>query len=102
VPLDRIRELEQWIHGDCQPDMTFLFDVPTDVSRARLDAALRKGRALDRFEREAGAFFGRVRDAYLQRAAAEPARFRIIDSTRPLAQVSAELDRHLVALGLDA
>jgi len=102
VPLDRIRELEQWIHGDCQPDMTFLFDVPTDVSRARLDAALRKGRALDRFEREAGAFFGRVRDAYLQRAAAEPARFRIIDSTRPLAQVNAELDRHLVALGLDA
>ena len=101
VPLARIRELEQWIHGDCQPDVTFLFDVPTDVSRARLDAALLEGRVLDKFEREAGAFFGRVRDAYLQRAAAEPTRFRIIDSTRPLAEVSAELDRHLAALGLE-
>ena len=38
VPFARIRELEQWIHGDCQPDLTLLFDVPPAVSRARLDA----------------------------------------------------------------
>jgi dTMP kinase len=100
VPLARIRELEQWIHGDCQPDLTFLFDVPTGVSRARLDAARLDGRALDRFEREASAFFARVRAAYLERAAAEPRRFRIVDSTRPLAGVRAELDAHLTALGL--
>ena len=31
-------ELEEWIHGDCQPDLTLLFDVPTRVSRERLDA----------------------------------------------------------------
>ena len=43
VPLARIRELEQWIHGDCQPDLTFLFDVPTGVSRARLDRAQARG-----------------------------------------------------------
>jgi dTMP kinase len=98
--LARIRELEQWIHGDCQPDLTFLFDVPTGVSRARLDAARLDGRALDRFEREASAFFARVRAAYLERAAAEPRRFRIVDSTRPLAGVRAELDAHLTALGL--
>ncbi len=101
VPLARIRELEQWIHGDCQPDVTFLFDVPTGVSRARLDAALLEGRALDRFEREAGAFFARVRDAYLERAATDPGRFRIIDSTRPLAEVRTVLDAHLAALALE-
>jgi len=101
VPFARIRELEQWIHGDCQPDTTFLFDVPAGVSRARLDAAELSGRALDKFEREANAFFVRVRDAYLERAAAEPRRFRIIDSTRPLAVVRAELETHLTALGLD-
>jgi dTMP kinase len=102
VPRVRIRELEQWIHGDCQPDVTFLFDVPTGVSRARLDAAQREGRALDKFEREESAFFARVRDAYLERAATEPRRFRIVDSTRPLAMVRAELDTHLAALGLEA
>jgi dTMP kinase len=100
VPLARIRDLEQWVHGDCRPDATFLFDVPTGVSRARLNAALREGRALDKFEREESAFFARVRDAYLERAAAEPDRFRIVDSTRPMAVVRAELDRHLAALGL--
>jgi dTMP kinase len=102
VPLARIRELEQWIHGDCQPDVTFLFDVPTGVSRARLNAALREGRALDKFEREESVFFARVRDAYLERAAAESSRFRIVDSTRPLTVVRAELEVHLTALGLDA
>ena len=101
VPLARIRELEQWIHGDCQPDVTFLFDVPTGVSRARLNAALREGRALDKFEREESAFFARVREAYLERAAADSSRFRIVDSTQPLAAVRAELDVHLRTLGLD-
>ena len=100
VPLARIRELEQWMHGDCQPDLTLLFDVPTSVSRARLDAAQREGRALDKFEREAADFFTRVRDAYRARADAEPRRFRVIDSTRPLDVVRAELATHLATLGL--
>ena len=100
VPLARIGELEQWVHGDCRPDLTFLFDVPTEVSRARLDSAQRQGRDLDRFEREAGAFFARVREAYLARAAAEPKRFRIIDSTRTRDEVRADLETHLAAMGL--
>jgi dTMP kinase len=91
VPLERIRDLEQWVHGDCQPDLTFLFDVPAGVSRQRLDKAHAAGRTLDKFEREAGAFFERVRNAYLARAHADPRRFRIIDSTRPLETVRAEL-----------
>ncbi|MET0682603.1 MAG: dTMP kinase [Casimicrobiaceae bacterium] len=100
VPFARIRELERWVHEDPQPDVTFLFDVPTGVSRARLDSAELAGRALDKFEREASAFFTRVRDAYLERAAALPERFRIIDSTRPVEAVRAELAAHLKALGL--
>jgi len=98
VPVARIRELEQWIHGDCQPDLTLLFDVPPAVSRARLDQAGDAGRDLDKFECEAAAFFERVRDVYLARAAAEPRRFRIVDSTRPLAAVRAELETQLAAL----
>ena len=99
VPFARIGELERWIHGDCHPDLTFLFDVPPAISRARLEQAQVEGRDLDKFEREAGAFFERVRGAYLDRAAAEPHRFRIVDSTRPLATVRGELATHLTALG---
>ena len=94
----RIRELEQWIHGDCQPDLTLLFDVPTLVSRERLDRAQAEGRALDKFEREAGAFFERVRNAYLERAHDDPRRFRVIDSSRPLEDVRAAIDVHLKSL----
>ena len=98
VPLARILELEQWVHGGRQPDLTLLFDVPTAVSRKRLDLARSEGRALDKFETEAGGFMGRVRDAYRARAAADPARFRIVDSTRPMADVRADLGRHLAGL----
>ncbi len=98
VALERIRQLEQWIHGDCQPDLTFLFDVPTGVSRARLDKARDEGRTLDKFEREANAFFERVRDAYLERAREDRRRFRVIDSTQPLPVVRATLAAHLAAL----
>ncbi len=98
VDLHRIRELEQWIHGDCQPDLTLLFDVPTGVSRARLDRAQAEGRTLDKFEREANAFFERVRAAYFERARDDPQRFRVIDSTQPLDDVRAALAAHLAAL----
>ena len=77
------------VHGDCNPDLTLLFDLPPSVSRERLERAEREGRVLDKFEREAQAFFDRVRATYLARARAEPARFRVIDATRPVAEVRA-------------
>jgi dTMP kinase len=102
VSRERIRELEQWVHGSCQPDLTYLFDVPPAVSRTRLDQAQAHGRALDKFENEASGFFERVRAAYHARAAGDPRRFRVIDSTRPMAEVRAELAAHLAALDASA
>jgi len=98
VSFDAIAALERWVHGDCQPDLTVLFDVPIGVSRERLDRARAEGRTLDKFEREAGAFFERVRQTYHDRAKADPRRFRVIDSTQPVAAVRAELAGHLSAL----
>ena len=82
-----IQSLERLSLGEFRPDLTLLFDVPVDVGRERLA----DGRTLDKFERQQSAFFERVRAAYLARAAAEPSRFRIIDSTRPQAAVRADL-----------
>src|SRR4051794_21767419 len=73
-----IRALAQAVHSDCNPDMTLLFDIPTEVSRARLAAARADGRTPDKFEQEAADFFERVRAAYLELARAEPARFALI------------------------
>lgn len=77
---DKIQRLEFWVQADLQPDLTLLFDVPVEVSLQRLANA----REPDKFERENAEFFTRIRQAYLQRAKENPARFRIIDANRPL------------------
>ena len=98
VSLAMIDALAAWVHGDCNPELTLLFDVPSEVSRERLARMHAKGNAPDKFERETQGFFERVRAGYLARAAADPARFRIIDSTRPVADVRAELATIVAAL----
>ena len=95
VALDRIAALETWIHGDCQPDLTILFDVPTDVSRERLQRSQHDGRGGDKFERQDATFFERVRSAYLERAQREPKRFRIVDATQSIEVVRAMLAKHV-------
>jgi dTMP kinase len=98
VSREWIRALAQHVHGDCNPDLTLLFDVPSAVSRARLDRARSEGRTLDKFELEAQAFFDRVRDAYLELATREPARFKVIDSTQPVAAVRERIGEVLEVL----
>lgn len=92
VPVERIATLEAFVLGDLQPDLTLVFDLPVEIGLAR---AARRG-VLDRFEQEQRAFFEVVRQTYLDRAQAVPARYRLIDASRSLAEVQAEL-RALVA-----
>ncbi len=93
---ERLRQLERWVQGDFQPDLTLLFDVPVEVSRARLA----NNATLDRFEQEKNDFFSRVRDAYLRRARAFPERIRVVDSSLPLEDIQGELAT-LLALWLE-
>ena len=97
VPRERIAELERFIPANCRPDLTILFDVPIEVSRERLERGRASGRDLDRFEREESAFFERVRNVYLERAAREPARFRVVNAARPMNEVQSDLSRLLEA-----
>lgn len=89
LPTQRIAELEQFVQGDLRPDLTLIFDLPIEVGLARAAA---RGR-LDRFEQESRGFFTAVREAYLRRAATDPARYRVIDAAQSLAQVQAFLER---------
>ncbi|SFM27833.1 MULTISPECIES: dTMP kinase [Rugamonas] len=89
----KMEALEQWVHPHLQPDLTFLFDVPLEVARARLDAT----RSLDKFEQEQADFFAATRQEYLRRAAQFPQRFRIIDSTQTIAAIQLQLSGMLQA-----
>ncbi|SMB28053.1 thymidylate kinase [Sterolibacterium denitrificans] len=90
LPPARLETLETWVQGGFQPDLTLLFDVPVEISRARLAAT---GHALDRFEQEQGEFFERVRQAYLQRAGQFPRRIVRIDAALPLDEITKTLEK---------
>jgi dTMP kinase len=90
----RIATLEQWVHPHLQPDCTWLFDVPLEVARERLDRTREK----DRFEQEANAFFLRTRAVYLARAAQQPGRFTVVDATASIETIRLSLTQQLNAM----
>ncbi len=87
VSMEKLEQLERWVHETLQPDLTLLFDLPVEVARQRLSG----GAAPDRFEQEKSDFFERVRQAYLERQKRHSARFTLIDATQTPAQVKAAL-----------
>ncbi|PCH60125.1 MAG: dTMP kinase [Gammaproteobacteria bacterium] len=83
--------LEDWVHGNKQPDLTFLLDTDVATGMARVH----KRGATDRFESETIAFFERVRSKYLARAKQHPSRIAIIDAGRPLSEVEVSIRERL-------
>lgn len=88
-----IAALETLVQGELRPGLTLLLDVPVEIGLARAEARSEK----DRFEQERAEFFERVRAAYLSRAAAYPQQYRVIDASRPLAEVQAQIAQVLDA-----
>ena len=80
---ETVSVLEKLVLKDLQPDLTLLFDVPVELGMKRVAG---RGEA-DRFEVESIRFFERVRNAYLERARANPQRFRVIDASQDEDQV---------------
>ena len=74
--LAMLAQLEAWVQEGRQPDLTLWFDLPPAVAAARRAAV----RSPDRFESQDDAFFGRVREGYLERLNADPQRFARLDA----------------------
>lgn len=85
-----ISVLETLVQGDLRPDLTLILDLSPEQGLARA----RQRAALDRFERETIAFFERVREDYLQRAAARPGAV-VIDAGQTLERVQQQIRQHL-------
>ena len=83
----QIAQLDNWIVGNLQPQVTILLDASPQVGMTRT-----KNRGShDRIEQEKVDFFERVRATYLARAQAAPARFKVVDASKPLAAVQGEI-----------
>lgn len=94
VAMNKLEQMERWVHEDLQPDLTLLFDIPIEVARQRLANNV----SLDRFEQEQGSFFEKVRQAYLERYRKNPQRFALIDAAQTPEAVKAALEKIVPAL----
>lgn len=80
---ETVAAVDRLVLEGLEPDLTLLFDLPVELGMKRVT-----GRGdIDRFETESMRFFERVRGAYLERAAADPQRFTVIDASGDEAQV---------------
>jgi dTMP kinase len=87
LPMETIDRIADWVHGDTWPDLTILLDAPVEIGMERAGT---RGTP-DRIEQERHDFFERVRECYLQIALREPERFVVVDTTRSIDEVRADI-----------
>ncbi|GGM57108.1 dTMP kinase [Microbacterium saperdae] len=90
-----IRNLSLWAAEGALPDLTVLLDLDPTTARTRLDSA---DKPFDRLEAEKAEFHGRVRDAYLALADAEPERFLVLDAAASTQEIAALVRARVAAL----
>ncbi len=88
LPREDITWLSDWATGRLKPDLVVLLDIPPELGLARVDG---RGEGKDRLESESLAFHERVREAFLDQAAADPNRYLVLDATRPVDELAAEI-----------
>jgi dTMP kinase len=95
LDLKTLREFNQFVDGGVKPDLTLLLDCPVEIGLSRIGKRLTEEKSLDvrqdRFESEKAEFHQRVRTGFLALARAEPERFRIIDASRSVMEVTQEI-----------
>ena len=92
VSADFLAAQEKLVHGDLQPGLTLLFDLPVEISLERL---AQTGKIPDKFESQGFHFHDQVRRTYLARA--KDPRFKIIDSSKPVAHIAQQVERILLS-----
>ena len=97
LDMSKLDMLENWTHGNFQPDLTLYFDVPVELGQQRINQL----NSIDRFEKEEKDFFHRVRTVYLERAEQFPERIQYIDATQPAPAVHEAVEQILQKLFID-
>ncbi len=88
LPVESLMQITMFAARNLAPDLTFLLDIPVEVSRERLRG---RRRTTDRMEREKLDFHERVADGYRRVAAADPGRVIMLDGTRPEDELAAQI-----------
>jgi len=86
LDLDLLRATMDFATHGIEPDLTVLLDVDVEVARRRL------GDQMDRIEGAGAEFHRRVREGYLELAAADPGRWIVVDAGGTVDEVGARVD----------
>jgi dTMP kinase len=89
VPRDQIEALHRVVLGDFSPALTIVLDLPVEEGLIRAHA--RGGAGEDRYERMGHGFHEKLRAGFLDIAVREPVRCVIIDASRSIDMVAAEI-----------
>jgi dTMP kinase len=92
---EEVRQLSLWASHGLLPALTVLLDLDESVARARLNA---DDKVFDRLESEKHEFHARVRQGFLRLAEAEPERFLVLDATRPIEELAADIRARVASL----
>jgi len=85
LDLEEINCLNMLATGGRKPDLTIVFDVDTDTAEKRV------GKTKDRMESAGREFHKRVREGYLELAKQEPQRIKVVDASRSIEEIHADV-----------
>ena len=86
--LDTVERIHRLVVGNFEPALVIILDLPETIALARTRV---RGDNEDRFENKGQDYHTRVRAAFRQIAATNPALYRVIDSNRDIQEVSEDI-----------
>lgn len=94
IPRDVLMPIQAFATGGLMPDLRILLDVPVDVGLRRRHADPESVNRIDRASRE---FHCRVRETFLELAAADPGGWCVIDGEGAIETVAAKMESEVAA-----
>lgn len=85
---EEVERLSLWATGGLLPHVTILLDLDPALAAERRAAA---GDSPDRLERAGEEFHRRTREAFVRRAGAEPDRWVVVDASRSIEDIQAQI-----------
>jgi dTMP kinase len=86
--LATVEQVHRLVVGEFEPALVLILDIPESIALARARA---RGDDEDRFEKKGNEYHARVRAAFLQIAATDPARYRVINADQDIDSVNADI-----------
>lgn len=85
LPLDELRPIQEYATGGLEPDLRVLIDIPIEIGLQRRHA---EAGSVNRIDLAPDHFHERVREAFLQMAAADPGAWSVVDGRDDVATVA--------------